>query len=885
MKYIKKYQIIVGLFSLLAFFCFAKQEKVIQIFRNGVVIQEYAIDEIDYIEVNDRLAIPERIPDDEIWYVMSDGMVYDVTLTTQTYDIKPFDRQVVSNIYYEDHGVIKFDGPVKKINDYAFGNGWAANMTSIYLPDCVEYIGDGAFSLSGLISFRVPKNLQASDTNPFYGSTNLSSFVGEHVSDDGRCLIIDDCIKSFAPKGVSSYVTPKGAKGIDVMAFYQCNELESIEFNEGIEYINGDAFAQSANLKSVTLPESLEDLHTYAFRACNAIEGFYGNERFHTSDNQCLIAFVNADFWRPELTGKWLTCFAGKDLTEYSIPEDIVALDNYAFSGKPVLESVTFPNSLKFVAGYAFYECPNIKELCGAHITSDHKSLVFDNVLTAFIARKDISTYHIPPEITKIGYNAFSESNLVEITMDDNITEIDGYAFASCQNLRTLTLSASLKKFTGYNPILHSSNLESIYMRSPVPPSYNDYQMNEFPKLKIYVPEQSFDLYINHPQWQAFKQYFVAYHYDDLDADQYIPDYYYSTDYSQDGTVEIIQSASEGKGIDIVLMGDGFSDRQIADGTYRSVMNKMADNIFNEEPYKSFKDMFNVYVINVVSPTEGYDHGSTALDCFFGDGTYVGGNDAKCFSYTQNAITSDRMDEALIVVAMNKDAYAGTCFMYYPENVSTTYGSGTSIAYFPTSSDTETFSGLVSHEALGHGFAKLADEYAYESFGTISESEKQNIRLNQDLLGWWKNIDFTSDLSIVRWNHFINDERYTIENIGAFEGGLTYLTGVWRPTENSIMRYNFGGFNAPSREAIYYRIHKLAYGDDWNYDFEDFVTYDAINRKEETVRRIKPKNYQQKSPLPAPVIVKKNWREARPISYSDIHTGNMTLPYTIPDKK
>ena len=37
-------------------------------------------------------------------------------------------------------------------------------------------------------------------------------------------------------------------------------------------------------------------------------------------------------------------------------------------------------------------------------------------------------------------------------------------------------------------------------------------------------------------------------------------------------------------------------------------------------------------------------------------------------------------------------------------------------------------------------------------------------------------------------------------------------------------------FNAPSREAAYIRIHKLAYGSSWEYDYEEFVKYDAINR-------------------------------------------------------
>ena len=38
-------------------------------------------------------------------------------------------------------------------------------------------------------------------------------------------------------------------------------------------------------------------------------------------------------------------------------------------------------------------------------------------------------------------------------------------------------------------------------------------------------------------------------------------------------------------------------------------------------------------------------------------------------------------------------------------------------------------------------------------------------------------------------------------------------------------------FNAPSRKAAYIRIHKLAYGSDWQFDYEEFVQYDAINRK------------------------------------------------------
>ena len=78
------------------------------------------------------------------------------------------------------------------------------------------------------------------------------------------------------------------------------------------------------------------------------------------------------------------------------------------------------------------------------------------------------------------------------------------------------------------------------------------------------------------------------------------------------------------------------------------------------------------------------------------------------------------------------------------------------------------------------------------------------------------------------------------------------------------MRYNTGGFNAPSREAIYYRIHKLAYGDDWEYDYEKFVEWDAKNRKTQSdaLRMPTRKEIQNFVPLHPPVIKQMSWQDA-----------------------
>ncbi|MBE6186454.1 MAG: redoxin domain-containing protein [Rikenellaceae bacterium] len=337
---------------------------------------------------------------------------------------------------------------------------------------------------------------------------------------------------------------------------------------------------------------------------------------------------------------------------------------------------------------------------------------------------------------------------------------------------------------------------------------------------------------------------------------------YESTDYSKDGEVKQLQTATKGDGIDIVLMGDAYSDRLIADGTYDQTMQTAMEKFFEVEPYKSFRDHFNVYSVTAVSKNEVYTNTSeTAFAGYFGGRTHVGGNDQRVFYYAEKAIGAERMDDALIVVMMNSVVYAGTCYMYDPTD-NDDWGDGVSISYFPIGVDDTALAQVLHHEAGGHGFSKLGDEYAYEETGNVPEWEIESARI-MATYGWWKNIDFTNDPTKVKWNHFLTDSRYTNDGLGVYEGAFTYWTGAYRPTQNSIMNTNVGGFNAPSRESIYYRIHKLAYGEDWEYDYEEFVEWDAKNRT--TTRGIPyrldiPKDFQPTHP---PVVVKSSWRNAK----------------------
>ena len=835
------------------------------------------------VEQNGDLGIdidPTQIPNDEIWYRTTDGQIYNINCCTEI----PFDVNVISNTYQNGIGVIKCDGTIRCINVLAF-RGYhitTNNITELYLPNCVETISDAAIEGTELTTLHIPANLKQ-----YGGNSNLrmEKFTGKYVSEDGRCVIIDNKLCAFAPKGLKEYIIPQGIKAINNNVFGYSDELQFITLSEGLEHIGDGAFNCCYNLTTITFPSTLTTIGRGAFESCSSIEGFYGNEKFHTSDNRCLIYDYGYPD-EPDSYGKWIQFFAGKGVADYTIPEGIVGIDQLAFAWCPNLKTLTLPNSLTVIASGAFGWFdnglgPQIEAVYGSNTSEDNRCFVMDGELKMFVAKNGVTRYVIPDDIKSVGNAAFSYCfELEELVMGDNITQLGPNCFVGSPDLKSVTLSANLERILG-NPFENCGNLQSVYLRSLVPPLYLDLNMHGISeKLQILIPSQSLaayqhvgrmllidtpwgNFYSPYGGWNLYREYLVGYNY----TDHPTPDLYISSDYSADGNVTTLQTATKGDGIDIVLMGDAYSDRQIADGTYKADMESLYNNLFTEEPYKSFKDHFNVYYVKVVSITEGYGlkgANGSVLGGYFGDGTLVGGNENAVFNYALKAISEEEMDEALIIVAMNSDNYAGTCYMYYPESVTGTYGSGPSVSYFPKGGDATTFAQLLHHEACGHGFAKLADEYAYEDMGTAPSDYVSQIKEQQTNWGWWKNVDFTNNPLETRWSHFINDTRYANEGLGAYEGGLTYWSGVWRPTENSIMRYNTGGFNAPSREAIYYRIHKLAYGDSWEYDYEEFVEWDARNRTAEaTIARAKSRKPTNYKPTHPPVFVNKSWRDAK----------------------
>lgn len=314
----------------------------------------------------------------------------------------------------------------------------------------------------------------------------------------------------------------------------------------------------------------------------------------------------------------------------------------------------------------------------------------------------------------------------------------------------------------------------------------------------------------------------------------------------------VIQEASIGEGIPIVIMGDGFLDKDIVDGTYDKVMNKACENIFSEEPIKSLRSYFDVYSVTAVSKSNSFAGGhSTVFNCRLeGSGsTLIEGDDVTVQKYMQ-CIQGIDYERTMVIVILNSSAYAGTTYFGYTN--SSHKRIEFAIAYCPVINNLEheSFRQVLIHEAVGHGFAKLEDEYYYS--GTMSLKEINQVKDLQQL-GWAQNVDFTKESTEVLWKQFLNDRQYVSEGLGVFEGACTYRYGAYRPSEDSMMGSNTLGFNAPSRKAIYDRIMKE--GAQMNPTYEQFVDFDL--RSNPQVRTVTRTSVTPGKPFAHPRLVDK----------------------------
>ena len=309
--------------------------------------------------------------------------------------------------------------------------------------------------------------------------------------------------------------------------------------------------------------------------------------------------------------------------------------------------------------------------------------------------------------------------------------------------------------------------------------------------------------------------------------------------YYKDGDVVMLNRATAGyTPLNIVIVGDGYQQKDLREGgkfekSARSAMN----SFFAIEPFKSFKDRFDVYMLTYASKDEGTDITSSGItkDTYFSSVCAGGGNTLVTCNYQTviDAVTSRTgltesnygLYRTVVILLVNTTEQSGTCWYSKQGKVDASkVGDGIkSYAIAMLAADTMGASGLVKHEGGGHAFGRLADEYNWGN--TADAAKKQSLANEQNNNGFYWNISSTTGSSSP-WAHFIGRAGY--EDVGYFEGAWGCSSGLYRPTENSIMLNNQGNFNAPSREIIYKRIILQSEGQG-SYSFDRFLEYDRRN--------------------------------------------------------
>ena len=285
-----------------------------------------------------------------------------------------------------------------------------------------------------------------------------------------------------------------------------------------------------------------------------------------------------------------------------------------------------------------------------------------------------------------------------------------------------------------------------------------------------------------------------------------------------------LQKATRGNtgGINVVIIGDGFNAKDIAEGDCLPALKEAAQYFITVEPYKTYSKYFNIYIGFAMSNESGIGTVNTIRYNRFGT-TFTGGTGLSAdydeiFSYALNAptVNQNNLNQTLIIIVPNTTEYGGITQMWED---------GSAIAICPRSTDAYPYDsrGVLQHEAGGHAFGKLGDEYIYYN-AFIDELSAASIRAAQSL-GWYDNLSLTGKMHEVPWSHLIFDNRYS-NLVDIYEGGFMHSRGVFRSEQNSCMNNNVPYFNAISRESIVRRIKKYA-GE--TFSFEEFVANDKTD--------------------------------------------------------
>lgn len=688
---------------------------------------------------------------------------------------------------------------------------------SLIIPEGVTEIKRGAFNgcigLNGILS--LPSTLKklgnrgeddmGDEGTDYYGGVfqNCRNLTGNLILPDNLELIrgycfsgcsglygelrlpaklkrMGNCAFSSCSGFTGSLSIPQGITALPSEAFHNCGFNGTLTLHNGITNIANDAFANCHFKGELHLPKSLKVISENAF--CN-------NDFSGTLTLPSTLTHIGSNAF----------AYNWRLMGILDIPQEVESIGENAFSNCKMLEGIIFPESMETIRQGAFNECYGINSIIckgtmPAHIESGAFNGVAKDNFTLEVPESAISQYQAAP-----GWCDFKR-----IAAHHELVCRPSVACAlSTEHKQKLVINAEGEWEVASKPDWCEVSPASGNKKTEV-------------TLTIKGMAKNADS----------RDGKVVFRLKDKDYTHECSVSQYGYEYGEDEWITL-QKATKGNngGINIVLLGDGFNAKDIASGKYLNDIKQEVEYFFGIEPYKTYRDYFNVYTAIPLSTESGVGTVNTIRYNRFNT-TFTGGVGLKAdydevFDYALGAPTVNKgnLNQTLIIMVPNSTDYGGICQMWED---------GSAIAFCPQSTygyplDTR---GVIQHEAGGHGFGKLGDEYIYHNAfidfcgcsccGHVLEFNAAKS------LGWYDNLELTGKMHSVGWSHLIFDNRYS-DIVDIYEGGYMHNRGVFRSEPNSCMNNDIPYYSTISRESIVKRIKAYA-GE--TYSFEDFVKND-----------------------------------------------------------
>lgn len=688
---------------------------------------------------------------------------------------------------------------------------------SLIIPEGVTEIKRGAFNgcigLNGILS--LPSTLKklgnrgeddmGDEGTDYYGGVfqNCRNLTGNLILPDNLELIrgycfsgcsglygelrlpaklkrMGNCAFSSCSGFTGSLSIPQGITALPSEAFHNCGFNGTLTLHNGITNIANDAFANCHFKGELHLPKSLKVISENAF--CN-------NDFSGTLTLPSTLTHIGSNAF----------AYNWRLMGILDIPQEVESIGENAFSNCKMLEGIIFPESMETIRQGAFNECYGINSIiCKGTMPAHIESGAFDGVA------KDNFTLEVPESAISQYQAAPGWCDFKRIAAHHELVCRPSVACAlSTEHKQKLVINAEGEWEVASKPDWCEVSPASGNKKTEV-------------TLTIKGMAKNADS----------RDGKVVFRLKDKDYTHECSVSQYGYEYGEDEWITL-QKATKGNngGINIVLLGDGFNAKDIASGKYLKDIKQEVEYFFGIEPYKTYRDYFNVYTAIPLSTESGIGTVNTIRYNRFNT-TFTGGVGLKAdydevFDYALGAPTVNKsnLNQTLIIMVPNSTDYGGICQMWED---------GSAIAFCPQSTygyplDTR---GVIQHEAGGHGFGKLGDEYIYHNAfidacgcsccGHVLEFN------GAKSLGWYDNLELTGKMHSVGWSHLIFDDRYS-DIVDIYEGGYMHNRGVFRSEPNSCMNNDIPYYSTISRESIVKRIKAYA-GE--TYSFEDFVKND-----------------------------------------------------------